>query len=140
MLWSKNHSIWNCRLTKEKVSYEKEVVKTEEKVEKMKEDKKDEYEIKKMVSLNLILIRLQSINIGPHERHKLMFIKMTVLSSIKIILSFLYKKKMSHWVPHVNDNNPMARKRLFLWISKKCWFIRDFKTSKFHNLGYIISW
>ena len=59
----------------------------------MKEDKKDEYEIKKMVSLNLILILLQSINIGPHERHKLMFIKMTVLSSIKIILSFLYQKK-----------------------------------------------
>ena len=58
----------------------------------MKEDKKDEYEIKKMVSLNLILILLQLINIGPHERHKLMFIKMTVLNSIKIILSFLYKK------------------------------------------------
>lgn len=40
----------SCRLTKEKVSYEKEAVKIEERVEKMKADKKDEYEIKKMVS------------------------------------------------------------------------------------------
>lgn len=39
----------SCRLTKEKVSYEKEAVKIEERVEKMKADKKDEYEIKKMV-------------------------------------------------------------------------------------------
>lgn len=39
----------SCRLTKEKVSYEKEAVKIEEKVEQMKADKKDEYEIKKMV-------------------------------------------------------------------------------------------
>lgn len=40
----------SCRLTKEKVSYEKEAVNIEERVEKMKADKKDEYEIKKMVS------------------------------------------------------------------------------------------
>lgn len=39
------------RLTKEKVSYEKEAVKIEEKVEQMKADKKDEYEIKKMIEV-----------------------------------------------------------------------------------------
>ncbi|XP_061192643.1 tubulin-specific chaperone A-like [Saccostrea echinata] len=39
------------RLTKEKVAYEKEVVKTEEKVEKMKAENKDEYEVKKMIEV-----------------------------------------------------------------------------------------
>ncbi|XP_048733967.1 tubulin-specific chaperone A-like isoform X2 [Ostrea edulis] len=39
------------RLTKEKVSYEEEALKTEEKVEKMKSENKDEYEIKKMIEV-----------------------------------------------------------------------------------------
>lgn len=33
--------------------YEKEVVQTENRIEKMKADGKDEYDIRKMVSLNL---------------------------------------------------------------------------------------
>ncbi|XP_062578544.1 tubulin-specific chaperone A-like [Saccostrea cucullata] len=48
------------RLTKEKVAYEKEVVKTEEKVEKMKAENKDEYEVKKMGSRALFRQRLNT--------------------------------------------------------------------------------
>ena len=41
------------RLAKEKVSYEKEIVKQKEKIEKMKAAEADEYDIRKQVSTNL---------------------------------------------------------------------------------------
>jgi len=39
----------NLRVSKEKISYEREVVTNENKLEKMKQEGKDEYEIKKQV-------------------------------------------------------------------------------------------
>ena len=42
-------SIYYTRVSKEKISYEREVVTNENKLEKMKQEGKDEYEIKKQV-------------------------------------------------------------------------------------------
>ena len=43
---------FKCRVSKEKTSYEREVVANENKLEKMKQEGKDEYEIKKQVIRN----------------------------------------------------------------------------------------
>lgn len=47
-----NYCIFKCRVSKEKTSYEREVVANENKLEKMKQEGKDEYEIKKQVIRN----------------------------------------------------------------------------------------
>lgn len=57
-------------MTKEKVSYEEEALKTEEKVEKMKSENKDEYEIKKMVSN---LLQGQTRQVLLHIKHLIIF-------------------------------------------------------------------
>ena len=44
------------RLTKEKTSYEKEVIQEEKRIEKMKEEGKDEYDIKKQVHIDFLSI------------------------------------------------------------------------------------
>ena len=46
-----------CRLGKEKIMYEKEVIDQGNKIEKMKEEGKDEYDIKKQV-LNYLLCKI----------------------------------------------------------------------------------
>lgn len=42
------------RLTKEKTSYEKEVIQEEKRIQKMKEEGKDEYDIKKQVHIDCL--------------------------------------------------------------------------------------
>lgn len=65
------------RLTKEKMSYEKESKQQEEKIEKMKADGKDEYDIKKQIEVLgecklMIPDSLKRLNVAYEELTKLL--------------------------------------------------------------------